>query len=328
MTTDHQHATKDTMQDTPKNTAQHQAQNQAHNPPHDQAGAVPPPAAERFVWQGVYTDAMAAAWARDGFLVLDGFVSLDDCRAMLARAQTLIQAFDADAHRVVFSAKGQSHAASEYFMRSAGNISCFLEEEAVDDTGRLTKDKAEAINKIGHALHDLDPVFAPISHNQDFERLAQGLGMTKPLLLQSMVICKQPYIGGEVNTHQDSTFLYTEPETCTGFWLALEDATVENGCMWAAPGGHHTALRQRFIRQGDAMVMKTLDETALPECTTPLPARPGTLVLLHGRLPHLSAPNRSPHSRFAYAVHYIDGTAHYAKDNWLQRPQTMPLKGF
>ena len=52
------------------------------------------------------------------------------------------------------------------------------------------------------------------------------------------------------------------------------------------------------------------------------------MVLLHGRLPHLSAPNRSASSRYAYAVHYVDGTARYAAENWLQRPDDMPLKGF
>ena len=298
----------------------------------DQATHSPPPDAVRFNWHGVYTADMDAAWARDGYLVLDGFVAPEDCQAMLTRAHDLIDDFDVDAHRVVFSAKGQSHAASEYFMASAGKISCFLEEEAMDETGHLTKDKSKAINKIGHALHDLDPVFSAISHNADFETLAKGIGFIDPLLLQSMVICKQPYIGGEVNTHQDSTFLYTTPETCTGFWLALEDATMENGCMWAAPGGHQTALRQRFIRDGEGaspnMKMQTLSDEALPDCTTPLPAKAGTLVLLHGRLPHLSAPNRSAQSRYAYAVHYIDGTADYAAENWLQRPQDMPLQGF
>ena len=271
---------------------------------------------------------MAAAWERDGYLVLNGFVSPEDVARMRARADSLIDDFDIEAHRVVFSAKGQSHAASDYFMKSAANISFFLEEEAVDEDGRLLKDKGRAINKIGHALHDLDPVFADISHNADFEALSRGIGMADPLLLQSMVICKQPYIGGEVNTHQDSTFIYTEPETCTGFWLALEDATIENGCMWAAPGGHKAGLRQRFVRDGDGMNMITLEEGALPKCTTPLPARAGTLVLLHGRLPHLSAPNRSASSRYAYAVHYVDGTARYAAENWLQRPNDMPLKGF
>lgn len=49
---------------------------------------------------------------------------------------------------------------------------------------------------------------------------------------------QQPGIGGEVVPHQDNTFLYTDPPTCTGMWLALEDATIKNGCLWAIPGSH------------------------------------------------------------------------------------------
>ncbi len=68
------------------------------------------------------------------------------------------------------------------------------------------------------------------------------LGIERPLLLQGMYIFKQPRIGGEVTCHQDSTFLYTEPQNIIGLWFALEDATVENGCLWAIPGGHKLGL--------------------------------------------------------------------------------------
>ena len=54
--------------------------------------------------------------------------------------------------------------------------------------------------------------------------------------------------------------------------------------------------------------MVTLDPAPLPtEGLVPLPARKGTLVLLHGQLPHRSGPNRSDRSRHAYALHLIDG---------------------
>ncbi|MEL0075872.1 MAG: phytanoyl-CoA dioxygenase family protein, partial [Ilumatobacter sp.] len=77
------------------------------------------------------------------------------------------------------------------------------------------------------------------------------IGIPDALALQSMYIFKQPGIGGEVACHQDSTFLYTDPLSVTGFWFALENATVDNGCMWAAPGGHREPLRQLFKRVGD-----------------------------------------------------------------------------
>ena len=271
---------------------------------------------------------MVAAFNEDGFLICDGFASTQDCDRLKDQTEILIDAFDETQHQVVFSASGQSHAASSYFMDSAHQVSCFLEAGAVNDQGQLIKPKSRAINKIGHALHDLDPVFSPFSRQDNYAQLVAMLGMNTPLLLQSMVICKQPYIGAEVNSHQDSTFLYTTPESCLGLWLALEPATKENGCMWAARGGHHAPLKSRFHQVGDQMVMSQLHDDDLAECTTPLEADAGTLVVLHGRLPHLSHENKSPSSRYAYALHLIDGAAEYAKDNWLQRPQDFPLKGF
>ena len=159
--------------------------------------------------------------------------------------------------------------------------------------------------------------------------MARGVGLAEPLLLQSMYIFKQPRIGGEVTCHQDSTFLHTEPLSCVGLWLALEHATEENGCMWAEAGGHRRPLRQRFVRDGRSTRMVTLDPAPLPtEGLVPLPALKGTLILLHGQLPHRSGPNRSDRSRHAYALHLIDGASRYSPDNWLRRSADRPLRGF
>ena len=284
--------------------------------------------AQRFSWTGEVTDQMIASYQRDGFLMLEQFASPSECTKLMHQTQNLIEGFDAEADQVVFSASGQGHAASSYFMNSAANISFFLEAGAVDEAGRLIKPKQQAINKIGHALHDLDPVFQQFSHQDGLQALTKAVGFADPLLLQSMIICKQPFIGGEVNPHQDSTFLYTAPESCVGFWLAMEDATIENGCMWAAPGAHTGPLRNRFVRGADGMEMVCLDAREMESCDVPLEAPAGTLILLHGRLPHTSPENRSARSRYAYALHMIDGQAHYAEENWLQRPADMPLTGF
>ena len=142
-----------------------------------------------------------------------------------------------------------------------------------------------------------------------------------------MYIFKQPKIGGEVVCHQDSTFLYTEPETAVGFWVALEDATIENGCLQVASGGHKGPLRKLFTKENGKMTMKELNNNPFPPTDTILEVKKGTLVLLHGRLPHYSCENKSAKSRHAYTLHIIDGNSIYPKTNWLQRPN-LPLKGF
>ena len=108
---------------------------------------------------------------------------------------------------------------------------------------------AEIINKVGHALHFLDPVFSEYSQSQKVKELVKSLGYKDPVLSQSMYIFKQGKIGGEVTSHQDSTYLFTTPhQTCLGLWLALDDATVENGCLWARKGSHAEPRRSQLVR--------------------------------------------------------------------------------
>jgi phytanoyl-CoA hydroxylase len=263
-----------------------------------------------------------AAYDRDGFLVLEDFVSAEDCDALQARAAELVAGFDPGPTRTVFSARDQGHARDRYFQESGGAIRFFFEERATDQPVAL------ALNKIGHALHDLDPVFDRVSRRPVIAALARELGFARPLLVQSMYLFKQPHIGAEVGWHQDATYLCTRPSTVTGFWVALDDADRDNGCLMALPGAHRGPLRERFVRQGDQMVTVRLNATPWPDVApVALEARRGTLVVLHGLLPHASAPNRSARPRHAYALHLIDGCADYLPDNWLQRPD-LPFRGF
>jgi len=266
----------------------------------------------------------------NGFLVLEEFADPASCDLLRARAEELVQEFDPAEVVSIFSTREQNRLTDEYFMTSGDKIRFFFEENAFDADGTLKYGKEKSINKIGHALHDLDPLFDRFSRDHKVKELAQAIGLEKPLLVQSMYIFKQPNIGGEVTCHQDSTFIYTEPIDIAGLWFALEDATIENGCLWAIPGGHRKGLKSRWRRTNEGrMEFETYNSEPWAESElVPLEVSKGSLILLDGLLPHRSFENRSPRSRHAYTLHLIGSNAKYAADNWLQRPENTPFRSF
>lgn len=273
---------------------------------------------------------MLSAYASAGALILKNFVPLDACAALRQRALALVDQFDPGEANSVFSTTRETQLDDSYFIDSGDKIRFFLEAEAFDASGKLRQGKHDSLNKMGHAMHDLDPVFDAFSRTPRLAAVAESLGLADPAIIQSMYIFKPPHIGGEVVCHQDSTFIYTEPESCVGFWFALEDATLENGCMHFIPGVHKEPLKRRNYRKDDGkLVTETLDETPWSSGhTLPAEATAGSLVIFDGRAPHLSGPNRSDKSRHAYTLHVIDRRCRYPADNWLQRGPHLPLRGF
>ena len=272
----------------------------------------------------------AHQYLEDGYLVLPGFKTASQLAAVRSRAGAIVEDFDATGGMSIFTTQAQARSVDDYFMDSADKVRCFFEEEAFDGRGQLRQAKSLSINKIGHALHDLDPVFDQFSRGPALAELAHALGLAQALIWQSMYIFKQPGIGGEVRWHQDATFFDTTPISVTTFWFALEDATLANGCLWVEPGGHRGPLRERFVRNGRGASMEKLDATPWPDASSavPLEVAAGSLVVFHGLLPHYSGPNRSPDSRHAYTLHATHADSVYSPGNWLQRQGNPPVRGF
>ena len=266
-------------------------------------------------------------WNNNGYLIIEDFKTHKECDELINRSKELIEEQDFNNQQSVFDTVSQSHNDDNYFLESGDKIRFFFEEKANLDEENVKTNKQYIVNKIGHALHDLDDKFIAFSKNEQLDQIAKAIGFQDPLLLQSMYIFKQPKIGGEVVCHQDSTFLITEPESTVGFWFALEDANKDNGCLQVASGGHKGPLRKLFKRENNQMKMEELSNEPFPETDTFVEVKKGTLVLLHGRLPHYSCENKSPNSRHAYTIHAIDGKSKYLDYNWLQRPD-LKLNGF
>ena len=236
--------------------------------------------------------AQLARGHRDGYLVLPGFKRRAELDAIRTRSLAIVEALDPVARQAVFSTRNRPQLNDQALLASADQAHCFFEEEAFDAEGRLRVPRAQAINRIGHALHDRAPVFDRFSRAPPLAELAAELGLARPRLMQSMLIFKPPRIGGEVVWHQDASFLATEPQTVIGFWFALEEANRDNGCLWVEPGGHRGPLRERYVHRNGRLQMEPLASTPWPDKSRarPLEVPAGTLVVFHDLLPMPAAP--------------------------------------
>ncbi|WVZ24425.1 hypothetical protein V8G54_002969 [Vigna mungo] len=211
-----------------------------------------------------------------GYLVIESFASGDEIESMMKTMEQLVDKFDYSSTASIFSTKNQQQLTDDYFFDSVERVSFFFEEKAFGDDGNLKQPKQLSINKVGHALHEIDPAFKKFSSSEKISSLMYSLGYKRP----------QPGIGGEVVPHQDNSFLYTEPQTCTGLWLALEDANTLNGCLWAIPGSHKNGLVRRFLRDEDGVKFDRPSPSYDKKDFVPIEVKAGSMVVIHGDLIH------------------------------------------
>jgi phytanoyl-CoA hydroxylase len=265
-------------------------------------------------------------YGRDGYLVLPGFASSESCAGLKERALSLVDSFQPCTDHAVYTPDATNHSAGAQFLASATGMWCFFHD-----------DERRVIDRIGHALHDLDPVFERFSYTPELAVLAEELGLVDAVAVQSSYAFGQPGTGRLAECRQDATFFYTDPITVTGFWFAIDDATVDNGCLWVAPGGHRTPLRTLLLRAGDppwegyetGTEFDDLDDTPLPTAPddlVPLEVPAGTMIVRHGLLPYWHDVNRTDSTRHAFSMHCVAAEVDYPEWNWLQRPDELPLR--
>jgi len=135
--------------------------------------------------------------------------------------------------------------------------------------------------------------------------LPQWDGATK--CMQSMLFFKPPGLQGQA-WHQDERFIPTRDRSLVGAWIAVDDADIDNGCLWVLPGSHRTGQLWPTRDHGKPELFDPTDESFGfdDEAAIPVEVSAGSVVFFNGYLLHRSLPNRSTRRRMALVNHYMN----------------------
>jgi phytanoyl-CoA hydroxylase len=161
--------------------------------------------------------------------------------------------------------------------------------------------RQDAVRKIG-AFVDFDPRLKAISGHAALLGVVRTLlGGGEPAMFQDMALIKPPRLGREKPWHQDKAYFEFPISTpVVGVWIALDEATIENGCMQVLPGRHREGPIVHFQRRD----WQICDKMILGTKSAAVPLKPGGALLFDGMLPHGTPDNHSPSRRRALQFHY------------------------
>lgn len=126
----------------------------------------------------------------------------------------------------------------------------------------------------------------------------------------SQMFFKPPEGGGPKPAHQDNYYFGPDdPEALVTAWIALDDATLENGCLYYAEGTHRGPVYPHVAPADEPFNLQLTAETLARHPATPAPVPRGGVSFHHGNTFHHSGPNLSQRWRRACALHYVSNAA-------------------
>jgi phytanoyl-CoA hydroxylase len=183
----------------------------------------------------------------------------------------------------------------------------WFEAKAKDILSTLSADqRQDAVRKLAYFV-EFDARLKALSHHERlWSTVRRLLGDREPHMFQDMALIKPPRVGREKPWHQDHAYFdYALGTPVVGVWIALDEATIENGCMQLLPGRHKEGPIIHFQRRD----WQICDNQVLGTRSVAAPLAPGGLLFFDGLLPHGTPHNSSPKRRRALQFHYAPADA-------------------
>jgi phytanoyl-CoA hydroxylase len=177
-----------------------------------------------------------------------------------------------------------------------------IDFEAGLDPLELSVEEAELKFRKLHGYHQEHPVFVKLAldHPNIIGTMRQIIGEDVALKAE-MALSKPPFIGSEKPWHQDNAYFNWLPlEKVATAWIALDDATVENGCMHTIPGGHLLGALKHYHTIDCEILPDRIDKSQ----AVPVPVKAGGVMFFSAMLPHQTPPNQTAQRRRALQFQY------------------------
>ncbi|MCJ8332017.1 MAG: phytanoyl-CoA dioxygenase family protein [Lentisphaeria bacterium] len=224
-----------------------------------------------------------AHYEKDGFLIVENLVSPDEIKALQDRL------------------RDYTHGERDRGM------AIFQTEPSVEQGEITVEHPGDGIRKIGKLVQH-DALYRKLGSHPNILGVIETILGPDIKLFRNDILVKPPGVGSAKSMHQDSPYWPIEPMSLCSCWFAIDDATVENGCMGVLPGAHKLGPLAHTNVTGELTIEEAcydLDDIIMA------PMKAGSGLFFHSLLPHYTAPNISDTWRRAIALSYMSSKHRY-----------------
>lgn len=212
---------------------------------------------------------------------------------------------------------------AEIFRGRRGHIDGLVEVEGLSDAEVLKKYVAI------HFPHKISDVIRTCLFHRQVIDILTGIVSSNLKCMQSMLFVKAPGKAGQ-SWHQDEYYIPTRDKSLVGAWIAIDNATVENGCLWIIPGSHIPGYMIKRVPNdsNEYADVDTADVSGYEEAAMiPVEVKSGTVVFFNGYTLHSSRRNSTVDCfRMALVNHYMSAESMLPWDQDGKLPPTDDLR--